>query len=351
MRNYKKFLALTIAASMVFGNSLMVLAEGTEAGDSQSVSVEGTGTYEGDEVDYPANSIKLPTLSADTYSYLADPNGLIDETEKAKYSSASFDEGALWFLSAENTYTANSAAVEVTSQNANDINVSVTLEVSNADTVSQGVGISSDSTFTDDTNANLYFAIVDTDENEETKATDVPLTSMSSAVTMTKTIAGVPDNYVLCYEDGAYSYKTLTSGEEGFAAWNSFGFELTGAINTAGTWDDITTLPTLKVTWSWEDYSDAPAVPTEVFTEATSIRADGGTVTIALPDDVTIDEVLRTSTTASSGFKALDDSYYSTEYSTNSVELTVNIAEKTEYAQIKLTFIGSDEVIVLNVEF
>ena len=254
MRNLKKFLAMTLAATMVMGNSVMILAQ-----DTNSTSVEGTGTYEGDELDYPVNSITLPTLEAATYSYLTDPNGLIEATQEAKYTDCSFDSGKLWFLSAEKTYTKDSAAVKVTSENANAIDVSVKLEVSNKDSVSTGVGISSDKTFASDTNANLYFAIVDTDATASKKA-DVPLTSMTEAVTMTKTIAGVPGNYELQYDNSAYSYKKLATGDTGFTDWNSFEFKLEGAINTAGTWDGITTLPTLKVTWSWADHKETPTV-------------------------------------------------------------------------------------------
>lgn len=264
MRNWKKFLALTLAATMLAGNSVMVLAD-DEVTPTNSTSVEGTGEYEGDEVDYPANSIVLPTLTAETYNYLADPNGLIADTEKAHYSDATFDDGKLWFLSDVNTYTKDSTAVKVTSENPNAIDVSVKLEVSNADSVSNGIGISTDKTFANDTKTNMYFAIVDTDATAS-KVADVPLTSLTSAVTLTKKIDGVPGNYDLQYAEGAYSYKKLTTGEDGFTDWNTFEFKLEGAINSAVTWDDITTLPTLKVTWSWEDYAgDSPKVSNDSY--------------------------------------------------------------------------------------
>ena len=107
------------------------------------------------------------------------------------------------------------------------------------------------------TNTNLYFAIVDTDTTD-TKVADVPLTSLTQAVTMTKTIPGVKDNYELQYASDTYSYVE----KSGATGWGTFEYKLTGAINTQTgvEWDGITTLPTLKVTWSWKEHTDAPTV-------------------------------------------------------------------------------------------
>lgn len=374
-KGLRRFLALALAGTMVFGCTITAFAE--ESGENtsgSSVSDTADGSYEGGALKYPTLSVTLPTVVEDEYDYIADPNGLIAATNQEKYGDdVTFSENAqgIFFkttVESATVYADTSAAKAITNQNAQDIDVTVTLEQEEAG--SDIITYSDTNEFEESDTANkVYFAlkeyvedeevatVEDGEEEDETEGDDtssetevqVSALTSSAAAKLEFTVAGNPDNYVADYDtESGYGYVLDVDNAD--PEWNSCAFVLTGALNTNATWGDEVTFPTLKVTWSYAEASKNE-IPTEVSTEATSIDADGGTVTIALPDDVTIDEVLRTSTTSSSGFKALDNSYYSTEYSTNSVELTVNIADKTEYAQIKITFIGSDEVIVLDVEF
>lgn len=281
-RAAKRALAVALAGAMAFANPLAVFAA------DNSVDSTGSGNYEGDTVAYPSVTVAtLPTIGADTYKYWIDPNGLIASTEGAAYESGSTfsSDGKFWFLSDEKKYTADSKAVSFTSENAKDMDVTVKLEVTNKDSVSEGIGFSTDKTFANDTKTDMYIAIVDTDTDTDTKKADVPLEGMDKAVSMTKTIAGKPSNYKLGHTTSGYAYALDSSISN--PTWNSFEYKLTGAINTATgvKWDGVTTMPEIKVTWSWAEHTDA-------YVSSTSVSTSSNSVTLSMPSGESISSIV-----------------------------------------------------------
>lgn len=246
-KNLKRFAVITLAATMTFGSAMTVFAvEGV---------AEGTGSYEGGEMKYPLLTVTLPAIPEGSLDYIADPNGLIEATDEAKYAGYTFEGNGIFFLSdSENKkYTGKSAAQTLTNENAQDIDVTVKLEQKTAG--SDVIEYSESATFAADDTANkIYLAITDgAASNPNEKA----LSANGAAVVKT-TVAGVKENYAPGYDPDTQKYQ-YTLKESGLTDWNDCSFMLTGAINMKEgvKWGDDVTFPGIKVTWSYKEHTDA----------------------------------------------------------------------------------------------
>lgn len=271
MRYFRVLTAATLAATMVMGGTMNVMA--AQSGDA--TTVESTGSYEGGEMKYPALSVTLPTVVAADYDYIADPNGLIRATttesgDAAKYTDSQFqgDKGIYFLTTAKdaenpkNIYSERSAAKTVTNENAQNIDVTVKLEQGTTAGDSDIAYTESD-TFTG-TDKGLYLAV--TDGASKTSA----LTS-AKAAEVTATVPGNKDNYEPKY-GGGYGYVKKTSG---LGAWGDCSFYLTGALNMGAKWGDDVNFPSIKVTWSYkENTAPADAAPS-VTQPATYSKSSG----------------------------------------------------------------------------
>jgi hypothetical protein len=115
MVNFKKFLAVALSATMVFGGSLTAFAA--------PVEVDGDGASEG-HVDKKVVDVSLPTTSAETFGYTMDPERLIQDTDAAKYDGFKFPEAdtdtGVYFQTSENSYGNASNTVQVINKGAVD---------------------------------------------------------------------------------------------------------------------------------------------------------------------------------------------------------------------------------------
>ena len=245
MKNFKKFTAIALAATMTIGSTMTVFAE-------DGVS-EGEGSYEGGEMKYPTLSVTLPTIPDGTYNYIADPNGLIAATNNEKYTDATFTgTTGIFFLtdSTNKSYTENSAAQELSNENAQDIDVSVKLEQMTAGDSS--IKYASSATFeAEDKENKLYLAITD---GATTDPIEAALSDGGAAVVKT-TVAGVPGNFEAGY-DSTNGYGYTKKDEADLSPWNKCSFKMTGALNQNATWGDDLTFPAIKVTWSFAEHQD-----------------------------------------------------------------------------------------------
>ena len=94
--NFKKLLAVGLAATMVLGSSVTAFAD--------EGSGTGSGKLEG-SVSTEVFSVVLPVVAEDgsTLAFTLDPEGLIAKTSQAAYSGATFGEGTLFFKNAPAT--------------------------------------------------------------------------------------------------------------------------------------------------------------------------------------------------------------------------------------------------------
>lgn len=266
MKNYKKIVAFSLAATMMIGSTMTVFA--SETGDTETDPAstagvsEGTGSYEGGEMKYPTLSVTLPTIPEHTYDYIADPNGLIAATSGEKYENSTFTgTTGVFFLTSTTddgakTYTADSAALSLTNENAQDIDVTVKLEQKTAgDSI---IKYAESATFdAADKDNKLYLALTDGAASNPKVAA---LTSKGAA-TIKATVAGIPGNYEAGYTtDGGYKYAL--KDEADLTDWNSCSFKMTGALNKNAKWGDNINFPAIKVTWSYAEHSAATPMAT-----------------------------------------------------------------------------------------
>ncbi len=147
----KRFLAVLMATSMVLGNSVVALAEEKTTSPAQG-SLDGTVTVEG-VVDPDVFDVVLPTVSStevkDAFNFVMDPQGLIEATNAARYTSTNaatgglavsasgFDPGTLYFartVSDGSTPKIGPSSNELTIINKGtmDVNVSVKATIDSA---------------------------------------------------------------------------------------------------------------------------------------------------------------------------------------------------------------------------
>jgi len=241
--NSKRLLAVLLASTMVFGASVTAFAEPAPG----QVSSDGTGTYEGNMPSYPAPSITMPTITAGTFDYIGDPNGLIQRTESAHYANATWSGNGIYFLTDTNTYTDTSKAIEVTNNSAYAVDVTVVMAQK---TAGKNVAYSADSTFADSTSEEIYLALTDgTNTSAMTQKTEASSTTYTPA-TLSIALAGKPSNYEFKYADNTYSITAKT----GELTWNKSSVVAKGAANlnanwAGGTGDAAIAFPAVTVTY------------------------------------------------------------------------------------------------------
>lgn len=273
MKNFKKYTAIAVAATMTIGSAMTVFAGDVTPGVS-----EGEGSYEGGEMKYPTLTVTLPTIPAGTYDYIADPNGLIAATSGEKYADSTFtgDTGVFFLTSTADdgskTYTENSEAQALTNENAQDIDVTVKLEQMAAGDSSIKYADSADFEDTDKENK-LYLAITDGAATDPT----VAALAGTGAATIKTMIAGVPENYEPGYVAGT-GYAYTKKAEADLADWNDCSFALTGALNKNATWGDDMEFPSIKVTWSYAEHRDSALSSATISKTSNTLTVTGATV-------------------------------------------------------------------------
>jgi len=251
MNNLKRVLAVFLAGTMVLSGSVVAFAE-----DVTTQNQDGAGTYEGDKMKYPTFSLSLPTITAGTYAYIADPNGNIAATNGARADGFKFegDEG-IYFLtdSTAKKYTATSGNYTITNQNAKDIIVTAEVSVKTAAT---GVTASKTADFSGDSEktANaLYLAI---ENAAKTKVAPLSAFTANSKASVSMLVKGKKDNYVATY-DSTKTPKYFYAAKTGDLTWNKANFNLTGALNKNVSWDETAAgaayaFPEVTVTYKYE---------------------------------------------------------------------------------------------------
>ncbi len=336
-KNFKRFAAASLAATMAFGSAMTVFAEGEDTTPAAGVA-EGTGSYEGGEMKYPTLSVTLPTIPAGTYDYIADPNGLIAATNTAKYEDSTFTgTTGLFFLTSKTdagakTYTEKSAALTLANENAQDLDVTVKLEQKTAG--NSIIQYASSATFdADDTANKLYLAVTD----GETDPNEAALSANGAAVVKT-TVAGVPDNYEAGYDE-TDGYQYVKKADDALADWNDCSFMLTGAVNKNATWGEDIVFPEIKVTWSYKEHTDA-------YLDSLTMTASSTAVTATLPEGVTVSKVELFKVGVTTPTAMVAGSHYTKSGDTYTFK--ADMVSKWSGATIKFTYSNGniDEVIV-----
>lgn len=271
----KKIVAGVLATTMVISGSVTAFATEMSGGTTGTGELEGT-------VSTDVFSVVLPTINTgdSTFDFILDPEGLITATTAARYSGDTFGSGTLFFSNSSGTtdYSNTSDALKVINKSSVDVDVVLSATVSNA----EGISLTSDSTFADDTSASIYLAI-------KSGTDETPITE--SGATVKTQIAAAPSG---AYEvqwnstDSKYEYVLADEANTTFA---DYSFQLTGAANVNGDWSGLAdAAPEVAITWNVTVHSDAPVADVTVSSDAASVTWDRTSeLTIAVDSAVVSD--------------------------------------------------------------
>ena len=309
----KRLLALTLAATMVMGSSATAFAdEGSQTGTGDIEGIVNTDVF----------SVALPTATDETYSFILDPQGLIEATESAAYSGATFEGDNLYFKTSDSTYGDTSAVLTAVNKSSFGVDISLKATLTGYDGLT--VASSADDATSDTEDPAIYLAIkkeAGTVAHDATTPYSIDLTYSATSeaivesegvaaanVTMALAAPAADTNsksaYVYSYAGDEYSYELNNAWEGEF---NGVAFALTGAINTydptsASTvdgWADLANItPSVNVVWSIENPNAAAAeeIASVVSGDATvyirlvaGVNADAEKITSVKVDGVTTD--------------------------------------------------------------
>lgn len=254
MRKANRLLAVLLAGTMVMGTGLTAFAA-----DATTGNTTGAGEFEG-HVEKSVLSVQLPTVSTEEgavnpFAYTMDPEGLIAATEGAKNKEATFEAGAsVYFLSAANTYTKDSAKLKVINKGTADADVTVKASTVANTNVKMVTGTDQFTAAPTDSNtaAELYLGLVVANKDAvAVQAAD------GTEASVTVGLKGNDKNYEVKYDESTKKYSYAAKADVPDTAWNSFEFGLTGACNTKGDYSTADLdASDVTVTWSYAKRAD-----------------------------------------------------------------------------------------------
>ncbi len=261
----KKMTAVAMAATMVLGNSMIVLADEAVNGAT------GTGTaFEHLNKEIITVTLPLDSQVENVFNYYVDPERLVNEAEKlANGTDATANADGVYF-SVDSDFASTSAAVSFEGNNSVAVDVTVAATVESADTD--------------------IALVADADALAAATAAKTPALLMTlnvgdESVAITEnggstkaTIAGVEDNFEVTVGDDGYEYTIISDP----ADWNSVDVTLSGKTNNVDVTEGMTA-PTISLTWTVAKHVDS-------YFSSLSIGSAG--VTLNLPEGTTITSVV-----------------------------------------------------------
>ena len=260
MANYKRLLAVGLAAAMLMGSSAVAFAadqEGSSSGEGETQFISKSDVFD----------VVLPTVAEDAtiFDYLLDPEGLIADTKGDRYTGKVFDDDkTVYFLrssQADGTvegadgkvdYTDKSDEIKVVNKSTEAVDLKVSAKVTE---VPSEITMAASNTFSG-TDAELYLALLGTDGTTPTEKA-ISADGVELAVNIPADAAA----YEVKWNATAGAYeKQLTDAakEADYAGFKSYSFQLTGECNTTeGTdWSGLTDkAPKVDLTWSVKDFT------------------------------------------------------------------------------------------------
>lgn len=167
----------------------------------------------------------FPSDTEHVFDFIMDPQKLISQTDAAAYEGSVFEEDATLFFRRRDggvpeDYSSSSDALVITNAGTADVDLTVTASIS-MDSM-EGIALTGDREFTDDSDASLYLALTD---GEHTAAIDE--------------------------KEGASICKALKGASAEGGTVSEYRFWLTGAVNENGDWSAVeSAIPKVTVTWN-----------------------------------------------------------------------------------------------------
>lgn len=279
MRNYRKYLAAALAATMVVGSSVVAQAADYVSSsdvtltdkDTATGTIGGTGSLEGN-ITEDVFRVVVPQCMTDGtnfngFNFVLDPQKLITKTEAAKYTTGSnaatgFDaDKTLYFVNkVSGRLTDTSDFVKVTNKSSIPVNISLEAAMSGLGTIE----LSDTAEFADD-HTSMYMALTDGTTPTAIKADG----STKIQKTVKEAATGAYETRVNP-ETNDYEYMLVNESANLFS---TFEFALTGASNEKGDWSAVTANPAVQITWT---IVPTPSAAPSIATTTYEIPATGG---------------------------------------------------------------------------
>lgn len=236
---FRRFYAFALAAIMVMVSPMLASAEELGEGNETGVGeVEGT-------VNTDIYKVVLPTVRESAFDFIIDPQGLINKTNGAAYNGKTFEENSTFFFKRTDgkagvDYSSTSDVITITNMGSNVIDVSIHISILPESL--EGIQLTDDREFRDDTSASIYMALTD-GENI------VPIGP--DGITMDVTVGAAPEEaYEYGYDSGQGEYTYQLKEDHYGIEFGSYSFQLTGAANGNGDWSHLTgAKPKIMVSW------------------------------------------------------------------------------------------------------
>ncbi len=233
MKGYKKILAGVLATSMVMGSSVVVLAD--------EGRTTGSGKVEGSTSD-KVFRVELPTIAEndDTFNYIIDPLGLIEEAGADRYGALTFEAGATVFFHNDNKnttiakdYASESAPLTVKNYSTDPVDLTVTVKATEV----EGIKLTDDATFATDKDTSLYLALQGVDSTGADDSTNIGKVGSTGVAQITKQLAKIgagsaagKEPYVIKWNPIRDQYEYVWNASTD-ATVDQYSFKLTGKCN------------------------------------------------------------------------------------------------------------------------
>lgn len=268
--NPSKFIALAMAFTLLVTPMTAFGAPTEETEPGTSVSVNGTGQVEG-IVNEEVYCVVLPTQADndDTFDFILDPQDLINKTDGAAHAGIDSISGNQLYFTKDSELSGTSQTLEVINKSSVDVNVTVEATVNDltggSDDSAYEISLTDSADFADDATS-IYLGLnVDADDA-------VALTADDGA-SVTKTLAGAPDQYETKYEDG-YAYVLKEDADED--AFEKLEFSLTGACNTNADWTNAKdAVPSVSLVWGFDKAEESTTGPKVTLSKTGLITISG----------------------------------------------------------------------------
>jgi hypothetical protein len=304
---FKKRIAVLLAATMVLGSTVTVMADSVPGGGSAT----GAGTSEG-HLEREIGNVVLPTsISANAFNYTIDPERLVNETNAALHTGATFagtsKTDGVFFLVDTDKYDSKTNEYEVTNKSTFPIDVTVKIAAP-AEAAATDIALVSENALTGAKAPGLYLGLKMGATPASAEAVPV---AYGKPAESTVSVNAVTANFEASVSNNKYVYKEKATA----SGWLSTKFYVEGKTTNGANGAeglqiaDDTTAPTLTVTWSWKKYGGSDTVDANISKASGNyyISVDG-TNGFASKPTITVDGAAYTSFTYSNGWVVIPTS-------------------------------------------
>lgn len=325
----KKFFLGILTAAVTINSSLTTFASIPRT----NVSSKATGESEGLVPSTDVFNVVLPAVPDKTiiYDFILDPKNMAP----SEHPDDIFEDGAsLYFKNEDSNYSHKSDVLTIQNKSTMKVDVKLNANISGMDNVI----MTSDDTFTNDTNASVYLALEDS--NNKLASVD------KYGAFLRATLDGRKDAYKIIYDPTTDSYKYGLKSDDELKAENitfaDYSFNLSGACNQANEWLNLPIAPEVMITWTVAPRPEnlAPSIGKTFYSmtenKANTVYVDLGSGNLAATDIQSITYINSAGTTT-----ALTDNDYTFSDETllfNASYVTSLIKNGIRSREYKITF-------------